>query len=63
MEPIPDCVVHHPRINEAVQIIKDAATEVGVKGYRSSERGGTLKAEGELRYIQLSYDKTSDRVR
>ena len=30
--PIPDCRVHHPRINEAVEELRTAATDAGVKG-------------------------------
>lgn len=45
---IPDCVVHHPRINAAVAAITEAASRCGVKAY--DEIDGT----GELRYVQLT---------
>ena len=37
IEEIPSCRVHHPRINQAVQVIREAAKEVGVKGYQRAD--------------------------
>jgi tRNA/tmRNA/rRNA uracil-C5-methylase (TrmA/RlmC/RlmD family) len=80
IEPIPDCRVHHPAINECVEFIKEAAKEVGVRGYRPADRrqkradrgrgadrvkvvgSGTGRAEGELRYIQLSLEEHTGKV-
>jgi hypothetical protein len=45
---IPDCVVHHPRINAAAAMVAEAAARVGVRAY--DELDGT----GELRYVQLT---------
>eukprot|EP00873_Tetraselmis_striata_P000065 jgi/Tetstr1/420329/TSEL_011450.t1 len=45
---IPRCVVHHPRINQAVQLVAKAARELGTEAY--DEVGGG----GQLRYLQLT---------
>jgi len=58
--PIPDCKVHHPRINEAVEFLKAAAMEVGVKGYQEASNGNA--AEGELRYIQMSIERETQKI-
>ena len=61
VEPIPDCRVHHPRINEAVEVLRRSAVEAGVRGYLPA--GGRGKEpQGELRYIQLSMDRSSKRI-
>lgn len=80
IEAIPSCRVHHPRINEAVEVIKEAAKEIGIRGYQQADlrekrsqrkRGperskvvgsGTGRAEGDLRYLQLSLEKHTGRV-
>ncbi len=81
IEAIPSCQVHHPSINEAVEFIREAAKEVGVRGYQPAQRrekradrrragadkvkmvgSGTGKAEGELRYLQLSLEEHSGKV-
>lgn len=81
IEAIPSCQVHHPAINEAVEFIKEAAKEVGVRGYQPAQRrekrgdrrrqgpdkvkmvgSGTGKAEGELRYLQLSLEEHTGKV-
>ena len=60
VEAIPDCKVHHPRINEAVEELRRAAMEVGVKGYQEAANG--IPAQGELRYIQMSVERETQRV-
>ena len=42
------CSVHHPAINEAVQLVQQAAASCGVEPY--DEASGT----GQLRYVQLT---------
>ena len=73
--------MHHPAINEAVECIKEAAKEVGVRGYQPAQRkekradrrqagpnkmkivgSGTGRAEGDLRYLQLSLEEHSGKV-
>lgn len=81
IEAIPSCRVHHPAINEVVEFIKEAAKEVGVRGYQAAQRrekrgdrrragpnkvktvgSGTGKAEGDLRYLQLSLEEHTGKV-
>ena len=60
VEAIPDCKVHHPRINEAIEELRRAAMEVGVKGYEEASGGNA--ASGELRYIQMSVERETQKV-
>lgn len=60
VEAIPDCRVHHPRINLAVEELRVAATESGVKGYQEGKPGAA--PEGELRYAQMSLERESGKV-
>ena len=50
---IPRCVAHHPKINEALQVLSSLAPS---QAY--DERSG----EGELRYVQLIVERSSGRV-
>jgi len=61
VEAIPDCRVHHPRINEAVEELKKQAIEVGVKGYYQDSSGNTPPS-GELRYVQMTVERESGKV-
>ena len=61
VESIPECRVHHPRINEAVSELHKCAVEAGVKGYAEATAKG-LPAHGELRYVQMSMDRVSGRI-
>ena len=63
VQPIPNCVVHHPRINEALAHLKATLLETGVQGYLSPQdvRSGG-EAKGDLRYVQMSYNKDQDAV-
>jgi 23S rRNA (uracil1939-C5)-methyltransferase len=45
---VPQCVVHHPRINAAAAAVTAAAARCGVRAY--DELDGT----GQLRYVQLT---------
>lgn len=60
VEAIPDCQVHHPRINEAIDVLKAEASALGVKGYQP--RTDRSEPSGELRYVQLSVERSSNRV-
>ena len=60
VESINDCKVHHPRINAAVEELKRAAMDVGVKGFQAAVNG--RPSEGELRYIQLSVERRSGKI-
>lgn len=57
---IPDCVVQHPRLNEAVEVLRLAAIDAGVKGYEPST--ARRPSIGELRYIQLSLERKTGKV-
>lgn len=46
---IPDCVAHHPRINEAVEAIRSAVERLGTRVYSEGKH-----ARGGLRYLQLT---------
>ncbi|KAJ1397006.1 S-adenosyl-L-methionine-dependent methyltransferase [Ochromonadaceae sp. CCMP2298] len=60
VEPIPYCRVHHPRINEAVEVLHRAAVDVGVSGYAEASKG--QPAQGDLRYVQMSVDRSTGRI-
>ena len=46
---IPDCVAHHPRINEAVEAIRGAVERLRTRVYSEAR-----PARGGLRYVQLT---------
>ncbi len=54
--PIPECRVHHPRINEAVYVIGHSAKVLKLDGYNES------KMRGHLRYVQLTVERKSGKV-
>jgi 23S rRNA (uracil1939-C5)-methyltransferase len=54
---IPDCQVHHPSINRAVEILKHATDKVGTPAYNSDSRDG----QG-LRYVQLQVERTTGKI-
>lgn len=60
VESIPECRVHHPRINEAAEELRTAALDVRVKGFM--EASAKSAATGELRYIQLTLDRVTKKV-
>jgi tRNA/tmRNA/rRNA uracil-C5-methylase (TrmA/RlmC/RlmD family) len=60
VEPISDCRVHHPRINAAIDELKRAAMDAGVKGYEEAKNG--QPSQGELRYLQMSVERQSGKV-
>lgn len=62
VEPIPDCKVHHPRINEAVEVLKVEASQLGVKGFEQSLDNKLQTNNGDLRYIQLSVERSTGKV-
>lgn len=65
VEPIPQCRIHHPRINVAAEKLRQVATDVGVRGYMEPEigkNGKSAKASGDLRYVQLSVDRKTQKV-
>lgn len=45
---IPNCRTHHPRINEAVKLLKTGIRELGIQPYDEDT------GNGELRYVQMS---------
>ena len=53
---IPQCRVHHPSINIAVDIISKACDQAKIRAYDEE------KGEGHLRYIQLAVDRRSNKV-
>ena len=52
---IPECVVHHPRINQAARYVADVANAAGVRAY--DEKTG----DGHLRYAQLTAVASAER--
>jgi tRNA/tmRNA/rRNA uracil-C5-methylase (TrmA/RlmC/RlmD family) len=56
VRPIPNCVVHHPSINQAVQILEMATRRAGISAYQEDDR------EGDLRYVQLQVERATGRV-
>jgi len=54
--PIPNCAVHHPSINHAVEILTAATASVSTSAY-TSETG-----EGGLRYVQMRVERSTGKV-
>ncbi len=48
---IPSCVIHHPRINETVRILKDCIRDAGAAPYVDSSHRGLL------RYVQIVVER------
>lgn len=57
VEAIPNCRVHHPNINIAVDELKQHALQLKIRGYEEGKNG--IPAQGELRYIQMSVERES----
>lgn len=55
--PIPDCVVHHPSINEAVAALERATAVAGIAGYSHDH-----KDDRSLRYVQLQVERCTGQV-
>jgi 23S rRNA (uracil1939-C5)-methyltransferase len=53
---IPDCAVHHPSINVAVEALVNATRKVGTSAFTEDSR------EGGLRYVQLQVERSTGRV-
>lgn len=53
---IPNCVVHHPSINRAMDILSKATTNVQTPAWKEDSGGNGL------RYVQLSVERMSGRV-
>jgi len=51
--PIPNCQVHHPHINQAIQLLEQATARVGTPAYNEDTR------EGGLRFVQLQVDRST----
>jgi tRNA/tmRNA/rRNA uracil-C5-methylase (TrmA/RlmC/RlmD family) len=60
VEPIPDCRVHHPSINIAVEELRQLALDTGVVGYQEARDNNP--ATGELRYIQMSVERLTSKI-
>jgi tRNA/tmRNA/rRNA uracil-C5-methylase (TrmA/RlmC/RlmD family) len=54
--PIPYCQVHHPSINQAVQILQDCTASAGTAAFLESTR------EGGLRYVQLQVERSTGKI-
>lgn len=61
VEPIPDCRVHHPKINEAVEELRQHASALEIKGY-THDTDGKQAPTGELRYVQMTLERESGKV-
>ena len=53
---IPSCVIHHPRINETVRVLKDVLRECNVAPYVDAAHRGVL------RYVQIVVERSSGNV-
>jgi tRNA/tmRNA/rRNA uracil-C5-methylase (TrmA/RlmC/RlmD family) len=53
---IPDCIVHHPKINQAIHILKQATKKVNTPAWNED------KGTNGLRYVQLSIERMTGRV-
>jgi 23S rRNA (uracil1939-C5)-methyltransferase len=54
--PIPQCVVHHPSINQAIALLEAATAAANIGAYDETTR------EGDLRYVQLQTERTTGKV-
>lgn len=54
--PIPECQVHHPNINRAVELLTEATSNVGTASYEE------LTGQGALRYVQLQVERMTGKV-
>jgi len=53
---IPKCRVHHPAINEAVEVIRDAMYELNIRAYEEDT------GQGDVRYLQMAVERFSGKV-
>ena len=53
---IPECRVHHPRINEAVLLLKKALENTSLRGYEEGSHSG------DIRYLQLVVQRKTNSV-
>ena len=53
---IPECEVHHERINEAIKLVEDATVKVRINAYDE------MKLTGELRYVQIQVERRTGKV-
>ena len=60
VEAIPECQVHHPRINEAVEELQLRCIEAGITGYQEAKNG--QPPQGELRYIQMTLERLTGKI-
>jgi tRNA/tmRNA/rRNA uracil-C5-methylase (TrmA/RlmC/RlmD family) len=54
--PIPNCLVHHPSINQAVALLRSALLEHNIPAYHEAT------STGILRYVQLFVERATSRV-
>ncbi len=57
---IPKCVVHHPSINEAIDVLSEATAKVGTVGYNEDSHDSS--GRGGLRYVQLQVERKTNKV-
>ena len=63
--PVPNCVAHHPSINQAVECITRACHDVGIVPYREDETdddGGGGTGVGQLRYVAINVGRETGGV-
>ena len=53
---IPNCEVHHPSINRAVQVLEKATRRAGTSAFDEDSR------EGSLRYTQFQVERTTGKI-
>ena len=54
--PIPDCKVHHPKINYAVELLSQATSNVRTNAYDETT------GQGSLRYVQLQVERMTGKL-
>lgn len=54
--PIPECLVHHPAINQAISLLEAATAKANIGAYEESSK------EGDLRYVQLQTERSTGKV-
>lgn len=59
---IPSCQIHHPSINQAIDILRRATCEVGTPGYNELNHDSNNNGGGGLRYVQLQVERKTNKV-
>jgi 23S rRNA (uracil1939-C5)-methyltransferase len=58
VSPIPQCIVHHPSINKAIELLEQATAKTGTVAYSDTGQ----QRDGDLRYVQLQVERITGHV-